>query len=416
MIVGKIWDADYPWDVRVEKVCDALLEAGHEVHLACRNRAGRPEREMVGALHVHRMPVQRGWPRALEDASSFPAFINPRWKRHLLSVFGKVRPDVILCRDLPLAPLGLSVARRLGVPLIVDIAEHYPGLLRDLYNKQDFRIQNLAIRNPWLASLVEQWTLPRADAVLVVVDEMADRLVEMGVRADRVWVVSNTPTSVRRTRLEEVGQYRPVTGPLRLVYLGNIERSRGLYVAIEGVAEAARRGIDVTLDVFGDGKSYAADCALAEKLQLQNRVRFYGRQKYDEILAKLPQYDVGVVPHHATDHWNYTIQNKLFDYWSAGLPVLVSSMKAGGRIVREAGAGVVFRDRDVLDFVDKLEAFRDREERQVMAEAGRRAIAQRYNWSADSARLLAALATFAPAAAPVVAAPVHAPEPARAGR
>ncbi len=32
MRILKIWDGDYPWDVRVEKVATALAEAGHTVH------------------------------------------------------------------------------------------------------------------------------------------------------------------------------------------------------------------------------------------------------------------------------------------------------------------------------------------------------------------------------------------------
>ena len=39
-----VWDGDYPWDVRVEKVCTTLIASGHEVHLVCRNSAGTPRR------------------------------------------------------------------------------------------------------------------------------------------------------------------------------------------------------------------------------------------------------------------------------------------------------------------------------------------------------------------------------------
>src|SRR5438105_3178921 len=53
VIVGKIWDCEYPWDVRVEKVTDALLAAGHEVHLMCRNRTGLALHERIGALELH---------------------------------------------------------------------------------------------------------------------------------------------------------------------------------------------------------------------------------------------------------------------------------------------------------------------------------------------------------------------------
>ena len=32
-----IWDGDYPWDIRVEKICLSLVNAGYEVHIAARN-------------------------------------------------------------------------------------------------------------------------------------------------------------------------------------------------------------------------------------------------------------------------------------------------------------------------------------------------------------------------------------------
>jgi hypothetical protein len=35
-----LWDADYPWDVRTEKICSALTEAGHEVTLPPGTRPG----------------------------------------------------------------------------------------------------------------------------------------------------------------------------------------------------------------------------------------------------------------------------------------------------------------------------------------------------------------------------------------
>ncbi|HEU5218716.1 MAG TPA: glycosyltransferase, partial [Gemmatimonadales bacterium] len=192
MIVGKVWDSEYPWDVRVEKVGKAITEAGHRVVLACRNRRRAELTEQREEAEVHRMPPLERVP-ALEGLSSFPAFVNPRWYRHLSRTFSAQRVDLVLCRDLPLGPLALAVARRLGVPFFIDIAEHYPGLLKDLYNRRDFRVTNLLVRNPVLAAGVERWLLPRADGVWVVVDEMAERLARMGVARDRITLVSNTP-------------------------------------------------------------------------------------------------------------------------------------------------------------------------------------------------------------------------------
>src|ERR1700741_3616036 len=78
MMICKVWDADYPWDVRVEKVARSLTDAGHEVHLVARNRGRLSRYEQLPEAHVHRLrPLPIG--RRLDSATMFPAFFNPRW-------------------------------------------------------------------------------------------------------------------------------------------------------------------------------------------------------------------------------------------------------------------------------------------------------------------------------------------------
>ena len=72
MRILKIYDGDYPWDVRVEKITQSLLGAGHEVRLLCRNLGGRPRSERAAdGLEIVRLPT----PAPL----SFPFPANPIW-------------------------------------------------------------------------------------------------------------------------------------------------------------------------------------------------------------------------------------------------------------------------------------------------------------------------------------------------
>ena len=50
------------------------------------------------------------------------------------------------------------------------------------------------------ARWVEEWVLPRSDAVMVVVDESRDRLRGLGVPSERMAVVGNTPPLARLER------------------------------------------------------------------------------------------------------------------------------------------------------------------------------------------------------------------------
>jgi hypothetical protein len=177
----KVWDGEYPWDVRTEKVCQALTAGGHQVFTVARNRDGRATVEALEECVVHRLSSWSMLGKSLDAASQFPAFFNPRWVRLLMSVGRRVRPDLILCRDLPLAPTAIFAARRLKVPMVLDMAENYPGMIRDLWHTKATKFGDSLVRNPWAVAVVERWTVARADHIIVVVDESKDRLARMGV-------------------------------------------------------------------------------------------------------------------------------------------------------------------------------------------------------------------------------------------
>lgn len=389
MNICHVWDAEYPWDVRVEKVSHVLTDAGHQVHIVARNRDRRPVRERLPEGTVHRLaPLALG--PALNAASMFPAFFNPRWFHLIATTARNVNAHVILCRDLPLAPTSLWAGRQLAIPVVLDLAENYGAMIQELWDTGRHRRLDWLIRNPRAVSLVERWVVPRVAHTLVVVEESRDRLVGFGIPPERITVVSNTPP---RARVLEGARSptRAGTDPLRLIYLGQMEVARGIGVLLDGVAEARRRAA-VHLTLVGGGRDLELFRAQAARLGLgPDVVTFSGRLPHAEALRLVAAADVGVVPHHADDSWNTTIPNKLFDYMAAGLPVLTSDAKPCARIVVDTGAGEVFRDRDPLSLAGAIARMMDAARRSALGAAGRRAVADRYNWEHDSRRLLNAL-------------------------
>src|SRR5712692_1032582 len=143
MEICKIWDADYPWDVRVEKVCQSLRQK-QEVHLVCRNTKRHPMYEESDGIYIHRLPFlprNLGW---LNKVIGFPAFFNPLWIFAVWRVVRRYRATVILVRDLPVALTALIIGRWIGIPVGVDMAENYPAMIQDLRNKE-FRLMNVLL-------------------------------------------------------------------------------------------------------------------------------------------------------------------------------------------------------------------------------------------------------------------------------
>lgn len=390
MRICKIWDADYPWDVRVEKVARSLTEAGHEVHLLARNNARRATRERLPEALVHRL---RPWPllsQRVDAAAMFPAFFNPRWLAAMLQTARANRAELLMVRDLPLAPTAIMVGRMLRVPVVLDMAENYPAMMRSLWEVGVHRRTDFLVRNPAVVAAVERWVLARVDHTLVVVDESRDRLQSLGVPAERITVVGNTP---RLSRLKELPPKVHSHGEgLNLIYLGLLEAPRGIGVLIDAIAAARGEGVHARLTVLGDGRERRHFEERARGLGLNGSVRFLGRVPYADAVRMLQHADVGVVPHAANESWNTTIPNKLFDYMAGGLAVLTSDAKPAARVVRDTGAGVVFRHTDVGDCAEAIRRLSNAQTRARCGDSGRRAVASQFHWELDAERMQTALA------------------------
>src|SRR5260370_40977132 len=101
----------------------------------------------------------------LDAAATLPAFFNPRWLRHIISVARQTRAEVVLCRDLPLAVPSILVAKRLDIPVILDMAENYPAMLESRRLRGRSKRRDWIERNPAPARLIEERALPRAHGV-----------------------------------------------------------------------------------------------------------------------------------------------------------------------------------------------------------------------------------------------------------
>jgi glycosyltransferase involved in cell wall biosynthesis len=382
--ICKIWDADYPWDIRVEKVATSLTEAGHAVHLVCRNLERRPRLEHNGVFTIHRLPAVTSALGPLNSVANFPYPMNPVWFHAMAQVVRRTSADVILVRDIPLVIPALVLGRRYRRPVILDLAENYPAMLRDRLRYTPTGLLGKTVRHPMLAQVTERLALRFADHIIVVVEESRDRLIAAGVPTDRVSVVGNTP---------RLGQWTPSAAPAdgrtgheetRIVYLGNLDGSRGLDVAIRAVHHLKAAGHRIALDAIGGGPNLEALRRLAASLEVSDRVTLPGRLPFREVERRFARADVGLIPHYSTEAWNSTIPNKLFDYMVLGLPVIVSDARPTARIVEATACGEVFRDRDVADLARCMVALTNASRRKIEGDNGRAAVYTRYNWMHDA--------------------------------
>jgi glycosyltransferase involved in cell wall biosynthesis len=330
-----------------------------------------------------------GWAgRRLDVALGFPAFFNPRWRRLIGKTARKIDADVIIVRDIPLCLTAISVGRLLQIPIILDMAEHYPAMIRAIWDAHRQRSLDWLVRNPAVVEMVERRCIRGVDHIFTVADEMTERLARSGVDRSRISRVGNTPPLRPRRKPRN----KPSGEPIQLVYLGLLEVARGIEELIDAVALLHGSDLRVTLRLIGNGRDeqlfrdHAANAGLSG-----DEVVFTGYVPYGRAVELLANADIGMLPLRRNAHMDTTVPNKLFDYMSVGLPVITSDAIPSARIVQAEHAGLVFKAQSVTDLACAIRSLRNPATRLEMGMNGRIAVDRIYNWERDSAILVQAV-------------------------
>lgn len=299
-------------------------------------------------------------------------------------------PDVIIgSSPQPLAPLAADgVARLRRVPWVFEARDIWPSALVDLKAiKRGGRTHRVLER-------LERYSYQRANAVVSVPPLGSLRLEELGLDSHKVTHIPNGAT----TLLSEPGAIPETLGRLIqdsedrfvLAYAGAIGVPHGFQTVVEAVRclKDTRAGIyeRLTVLIVGDGVAAASTRQAAEEYGLDH-LHVHPAIGKPAVRSLLLRADACLMQAAASDHFKYGFSpNKLFDYFAAAKPVLISS--AHPTLVDEARAGIRFTPGDpaalaqaIIEMINTPEA-----ERRAMGERGRTLVEKAYSIEAITDR------------------------------
>jgi glycosyltransferase involved in cell wall biosynthesis len=373
-----VWQARYPWDVRVEKVCLALQSLGYDVELLARKAADEADTEMVGGIRTVRVGP------AIPSPFSLPVPGNPVWRLAIEASLRRHKPDVVIVRDIPLALPVAAACGRLGIPWAIDMAEHYPEAMRTWKKYQAHPASRLLVNTLKLPDRVERHAVRAADAIFPVCEDMRERLVrEHGCFPDRIVPVLNTPSRERwRAIPERPDGYRGT----RFCYHGVVIGDRDLETVVAGFDLAAADDPEITLLIAGGGESLEDVKRLAGAAVHKDRITLTGRFQPGELDRLYSETDFGVVSWKVNEFTHNTIANKFFDYAACGRPFIYAATRSMRRLMGRMQCGEAYQGDDPASVAAAIHALR-RGDYAAMAAAGRAAVDAEFNWEADVVRL-----------------------------
>lgn len=313
----------YDEDPRVRREAEAVVAAGRPVYVYGLRRAGDPPDRELDGVHVHQIDVQRhqgaGVLTYVREYLTFVAragwaVTRDQRRRRFALVQVHTMPDFLAFAALPL--------RLAGVPLLLDLHEAMPEFFPIRFPRAASPLARAGLR------LQERLSIAVASHAITVNDALRDRLLDLGVRGDRITVVPNHP-AVRRFDLGAVPERSfQADGTLRLVYAGALTPVYELDVAIAAVdrLRLRRPELVVQLDLYGRGDSEPALGRQVAALGLDDRVTFHGRVPFESIPAAIAAADIGLAPTHLDSYTRFSLSTKIFEYGAMAKPVVATRL------------------------------------------------------------------------------------------
>ncbi|HEX6751246.1 MAG TPA: glycosyltransferase family 4 protein [Longimicrobium sp.] len=203
---------------------------------------------------------------------------------------------------------------------------------------------------------------------------------------ERLPIVENWVASPGLLALaEDRGRRAAAAGEVSLLFVGHVERTKGVFELLDTVASLAASAPGVRLVIAGDGTARAEAERRAEELGIADRVRFAGwitgREKLDAFAAA----DVFVLPSHFEGFPNVVVEAM-----AAGLPVVTTPVGSVADVIEPGKNGLLVPVEDAKALAEAISRLAsDPAERRRMGAEGHRTARARFATEAAAERLVA---------------------------
>lgn len=289
------------------------------------------------------------------------------------------KPDIIYASSPHIFTLykALKIAKKLKVPCICEVRDLWPEAVVEFGNVTK---KNLLVK---MLYQMERKIYIKADALIFTMPGGRDYVVEKkwdnAVDVNKIHNVNNgvdlLSYDVNQKDCVLNDSMLEDTDTFKVAYTGSIRKIYEIGIVVEAAKKVQEMALPIRFLIYGDGN---------EREELEQRCK---QEKIENIIFKgwvdkkyipyiLSKSDLNLVHSKASEMGRFgTSNNKLFDYFASGKPILMDVVLQNYNIIEEYGAGICTENQNAQTIADAvIEIYNmPKEKREVMGKNARRA-------------------------------------------
>jgi glycosyltransferase involved in cell wall biosynthesis len=281
--------------------------------------------------------------------------------------------DLLVSNDLDTLLPNFLVSKLRKIPLVYDSHEYFTGVPE---------IQNRPFVK-WVWKRIEKLVFPQLKYILTVSDSIAMQYEkDYGIRPLTVRNCSQKARLIIPFSRDELN-LNP--DHLLLILQGtgiNIDRGGEELVDALAITE------EVSLLIIGSGDQINFLIDKVKKLGLTDRIKFITTLPWETLIRYTKSADAGLsLDKNSNLNYNFSLPNKLFDYLSAGIPVIASDLPEISKILTEYKCGIVISEVNKEEISNAIMKLRDN--RELLSELKQNSViaSKSVNWENESLKV-----------------------------